>query len=96
MKKETVKTFRAFAIELVVYAILVVTYFFLVLHLLGSWLHRLEATHRSLYASVAILLIIGQAVVLESVTTLLLRCCAVARNKPCFFQFPARTSARSI
>lgn len=73
MRKEAGKTFRAFAIELVVYGLLVVAYFFLVLHLLGAWLQRLELQHRYLYAGTAILLIIGQAVVLESVTTFLLR-----------------------
>ena len=73
MKKEMIKTFRAFAIELTIYALLVVAYFFLVLHLLGNWLHRLEGQHRVTYAFVAIVLIIGQAVVLESVTTSLLR-----------------------
>ncbi len=73
MKKETAKTLRAFSIELVVYAALVVAYFFLVLHFLGGWLYRLEAHHRYTYAIIAILLIIGQAVVLESVTTFLLR-----------------------
>ena len=71
MKKETAKTLRAFAIELVVYAALVVAYFFLVLHFLGEGLHQLEVRHRYTYAGVAILLIIGQAVVLESVTLLL-------------------------
>ena len=73
MKKETTKTLRAFAIELAIYALLVFGYFFLVLNLLGSWLYRLEHQHRYTYAGVAILLIIGQAVVLESVTTFLLR-----------------------
>ena len=73
MKKETAKTLRAFAIELTIYALLVVGYFFLVLNLLGDWLYGLEHQHRYAYAGVAILLIIGQAVVLENVTTLLLR-----------------------
>jgi hypothetical protein len=73
MKKETAKTLRAFLIELVIYAVLVVAYFFLVLHFLGEWLYQLETRHRYTYAGVAILLIIGQAVVLEGVTTLLLR-----------------------
>ena len=73
MKSETAKTLGAFLIELVVYAFLVVGYFFLVLHFLGDWLHQLEMHHRYTYAGVAILLIIGQAVVLESVTTLLFR-----------------------
>ncbi len=73
MKKETAKTLRAFLIELAIYAVLVVGYFFLVLHFLGDWLYQLETRHRYTYGGVAILLIIGQAVVLESVTTFLLR-----------------------
>ena len=73
MKKETAKTLRAFLIELAIYAVLVVGYFFLVLHFLGGGLHWLETRHRYAYAGAAILLIIGQAVVLENVTTLLLR-----------------------
>jgi hypothetical protein len=40
---------------------------------LGDWLHQLELRHRYTYGGVAILLIIGQAVVLEGVTTFLLR-----------------------
>ena len=73
MKKETARTLRAFAIELVIYALLVVAYFFLVLHFLGRWLYQLESQHRYTYAGVAILLMIGQAVLLQNVTTLLLR-----------------------
>ena len=73
MKKETAKTLRAFLIELAIYAVLVVGYFFLVLHFLGEGLHQLEVRHRYPYAGVAILLIIGQAVVLQNVTTFLLR-----------------------
>jgi len=73
MKKQTATTLRAFLVELVIYAALVVAYFFAVLHFLGGWLYQLETQHRYTYAGVAILLIIGQAVVLESVTTFLLR-----------------------
>jgi hypothetical protein len=73
MKKETARTLRAFLIELAIYACFVVGYFFMVLHFLGGWLRQLEVHHRYTYAGVAILLIIGQAVVLESVTTFLLR-----------------------
>jgi hypothetical protein len=73
MKKETAKTLRAFAIELAIYAVLVVAYFFLVLHFLGGGLYQLESQHRYIYASVALLLMIGQAVLLQNVTTLLLR-----------------------
>jgi len=73
MKKDAAKNLRAFAIELAVYAVLVTCYFFLVLHLLGDWLYHLETRHRYTYAAVALLLIAGQAVALDAVTTLLFR-----------------------
>ncbi len=73
MKKETARTVRAFAIELAIYTVLVVAYFFLVLNLMGQWLYRLELQHRYFYAAVAIFLIIGQAVLLEAITTFLIR-----------------------
>jgi hypothetical protein len=73
MKSETTKTLRAFAVELVIYGILVTGYFFLVLHLLGEWLYELEIQHRYTYAGLAIVLIVGQAVLLESLTTFLIR-----------------------
>ena len=67
------RTLRAFALELVIYAALVTGYFFAVLHFLGGWLVHLETQHIRVYAVVALLLIIGQAVALEAVTTGLLR-----------------------
>ena len=73
MKKETARTLRAFVLELAVYGVLVVVYFFAVLHFLGGWLFQLQQHHHFTYAGVAILLIIGQAVVLQNVTTFLLR-----------------------
>jgi hypothetical protein len=73
MKPETSKTLRAFVIELAVYAVLVTGYFFFVLHFLSSWLQELHLHHVKVYALVAIVLIIGQAVLLESITTWLFR-----------------------
>jgi hypothetical protein len=73
MKSDTRKTLYSFLGELAVYALLVVAYFFLVLHFLGGWLLRLDQQNVKLYALVSIGLIIGQAVVLESVTTLIFR-----------------------
>jgi hypothetical protein len=72
-KKEKTSTLRAFLVELAVYAVFVTGYFFLVLHYLSGWLQELHLHHVQLYALVAIVLIIGQAVVLESITTWLLR-----------------------
>ena len=73
MKQDAAKSLRAFAAELAIYAVLVTGYFFLVLHLLGGWLFRLETQHRVLYALVALLLIAGQAVVLDAIATVLFR-----------------------
>lgn len=78
MKQDTAKSVRVFAAELAMYAVFVTVYFFLVLHLLGNWLYRLEMQHRIVYAVVAILLIAVQAVVLDAVTTLLFR---IIRNR---------------
>jgi hypothetical protein len=73
MKQDAAKSMRVFAAELAIYAILVTGYFFLVLHLLGGWLYQLDTKHRILYAVVALLLIVGQAVALDAVTTGLFR-----------------------
>ena len=73
MRKQAILTLKAFVIELVVYAALMIGYFFLVLHFLGRWLWNLDAHHRFIYAVVALLLILGQAVLLEIMTTFLLR-----------------------
>ena len=73
MNKAEAKSVRVFAIELAIYAVLVTVYFFLVLHLLGEWLYRLETQHRVTYAVVALSLIVGQAVVLDAVTSFLFR-----------------------
>ncbi len=72
-RAEASHTFGAMLVELPIYAALVAAYFFLVLHFLGDWLGHLHANHTTLYSLVSIALIIGQAVALEWVTTLLLR-----------------------
>ena len=73
MKAGAKKALQSFAIELVVYGLLVVVYFFLVLHFLGGWLAHLDKQNIKLYALVSIALIIGQAVVLESITTFIFK-----------------------
>jgi hypothetical protein len=64
---------RAFAVEMGVYAVLMAGYFFLVLHFAGNWLKELFDQHRTTYAVVALALIVAQGVLLEAVTTWLLR-----------------------
>jgi hypothetical protein len=73
MRRKTGNTLRAFLIELVVYAALVVGYFFAVLHFLTDWISQLAKDHLTIYAFIAIGLIIAQGIVLESVTTWLMR-----------------------
>lgn len=72
-KREKTNTLRAFLVELAVYAVFVTGYFFLVLHYLSGWLQDLHLNHVKIYALATIVLIIGQAVLLESITTWLLR-----------------------
>ena len=73
MKAAPAQTLRAFLIELVVYSALVVVYFFLVLHFLAHWINELEPRHIKTYALLSIGFIIGQAVLLEIITTWLMR-----------------------
>ena len=73
MKAKTAATIRAFIIEFAVYSALVVGYFFAVLHFLAGWINNLEKSHITMYAVVAIGLIIIQGLVLETVTTWLMR-----------------------
>ena len=56
-----------------IYGALVVAYFFLVLHFLGGWLGDLyQGGDRRIYGLVALLLIICQGLLLETLTTGLL------------------------
>ena len=73
MKKDLKSLFKSFSIELPVYAVLVVAYFFLVLHFLGGWLYHLFKEERRWYAITALVLIIAQGFVLEILTRALLR-----------------------
>ena len=66
------KMIGSFVIELIVYSILVVAYFFAVLRLLGDPLYRLYSSNLVLYAFLALALIVAQAVVLEAVTSFIM------------------------
>jgi hypothetical protein len=72
-KSNLPKLIRNFLMELIVYAILLVIYFFAVLQFLGGMLHNLYIENTILYAVVGLGLIVVQAVVLEAVTSYLLR-----------------------
>lgn len=81
MKPEFKKFLKHSSIELLVYSGLVVGYFFLVLHLLGDWLAALFKQSRPFYAVVALVLIVGQGMVLELLTSVLLRWIGSGRRR---------------
>ena len=70
--KKTQKLIRSFVVEIALYAALVTGYFLLVMHLLGGWLKPLYDNDKPLYAITALLLIAGQGLLLELITTRLL------------------------
>ncbi len=73
MKAEARRALRSFVIELLLYGVLIAGYFLLVLHLLGPSLYGIAKNHVRLYAVLAVALILGQSIVLEFVTTWILR-----------------------
>jgi Kef-type K+ transport system membrane component KefB len=68
-KLEPLPTWRTFAFELLIYAVLVVSYFFLVLHYLSDWFKDLFDHDRRLFAVMALVVMIGQTVVLEVISS---------------------------
>ena len=73
MKQADVRTLiRNFAIEVLIYGVLVLGYFFLVLRYLGQPLEELYTSNLVVYAFVALALIVIQGVVLEFVTSFLI------------------------
>jgi hypothetical protein len=73
MKAEARRTLFSFLVELIVYGFLIAGYFLLVLHLLGPSLAAFAKEHIRLYALLCVALILGQSIVLESITTFLIR-----------------------
>lgn len=63
---------RNFAIEMVVYAVLVVAYFLVVLRALGPWLADLYENNLRAYAVLALIIIVVQGVLLEFITSFLI------------------------
>ncbi|HEX6305496.1 MAG TPA: hypothetical protein VFZ76_14975 [Anaerolineales bacterium] len=61
-----------FAIELVVYGVLVVGYFYVVLRFLETFLTGLFRNNTTLYAFLGLGLVVGQGVLLEAVTSYIL------------------------
>jgi hypothetical protein len=62
-----------FVIEILIYAALVFGYFLLVLRLLGEPLESLFSRNLVLYAIIGLVLIVAQAVLLEAITSFIMR-----------------------
>jgi hypothetical protein len=62
---------RNFLIEMVIYAALVVGYFYLALRFLGNPLKHLFTNNLELYAFLALVLVVAQGVLLEALTSLI-------------------------
>ena len=72
MKHQLKKSLASFALEFLVYAVLVTIYYLAVLHLLGHQLKDLFDHDRRLYAGTSLGLIVGQGLLLEVLTRALL------------------------
>ena len=72
-KKDREPSNKQFAIQVAIYSVLVVSYFFLVLSFLPNWLKHLFDQDKLVYALVAWALIAVQGVVLESIAVALLK-----------------------
>ncbi len=66
------KLFINFAIELLVYGVLVVAYFYVVLRVMGTILGELFRNQLTIYAFVGLGLVVAQGVFLEMVTSFIL------------------------
>jgi len=64
---------KSLTLELVIYGPLVTLYFLIVLRTANDWLTNLYTASSTKYAVVAVLLIVGQGVMLEMLTSWLLR-----------------------
>ena len=72
MKPELKASIRRFALELVVYSLLVAGYYLLVLRFLGGVLADVYLHERKTYAALTLGLIVAQGLVLEILTRFLL------------------------
>lgn len=63
---------RNFLIEMVIYAILVSIYLYLVITYLADWLVALYNDHLTAYAVLALVFIVAQSVLLDSLTSFIM------------------------
>ncbi len=64
-----IRTVFWYLVELLIYAVFIWGYYWVVLHALGGWLKHIFDVNKPVYAALALAVIITQAVGLELVTT---------------------------
>lgn len=72
MKKPLGQILRRLAIELLLYGVLLVVYFWFVLRYLDSWIYSLFNESLTIYSVISLILIVAQGVLLEMVTHFLM------------------------
>jgi hypothetical protein len=72
-KKNLPNLIRKFLVEMAIYAVLLVIYFFAVLQFLGDFLSNLYDNYLFVYAFLGLTLIVVQAVLLEALTSFLMK-----------------------
>ena len=72
-RMEPGQLFRNLVIEIVIYSVLIFGYYLLVLHRMGDWISSLFESNLTLYAFLGLGLIFGQAVILDLITSFLLK-----------------------
>lgn len=68
-----------FLLEMVIYGGLLLVYFLTILRILGDWLYNLFNTNLLVYAVVGLIIMLVQGVVLEWLTSLLIRLLGLER-----------------
>ena len=69
---EPLPSWKTFFLELLLYAVLLVAYFVFVLHYLGGWFKELFDQDRDLFTVMALVVMIGQTVGLEIISSFLI------------------------
>ena len=72
-KMEPRKLFRNLLIEIIIYSLLILGYYLLVLRWMGDWIASMFASNLTIYAFVGLGLIFTQAVLLDFITSFLMK-----------------------
>jgi hypothetical protein len=69
MNSRLKRSLIVFALQLLIYGGLIVSYLFLILYFLKGWIVQINTRDRQLYAVLSLLLIVAQGMLLEALTS---------------------------